>query len=377
MMIPGRIPIVIQPWFWIFAALIGWFNSQTLVGMLIWIVIIFVSVLFHEFGHALTALSFRQTVQIQLVALGGVTTYDGPKLSFWKQFLIVLNGPLAGIGLFLIATGLLYIPMTAFLVPIIKLTQIVNLFWSIVNLLPVLPLDGGHLLRIALEGFFGVKGFKASLLIGMAIALTVSFAFFLMQAFLLGAFFFLFAYMSFDAWRKSRWAVASDREDDFRRLLAQGEELLQKGNKEEAQRLFEEVRDKAQGGILAATAAQYLSFLYVEQNRHHEAYELLLPLKRELTNEGLCLLHQLAELEHNPELVTELSTECYQCTPNLEVALRNARAFAQLKQPQHAGGWLQTAWQHGPFDLEAVIHHSDFSGVKDDPQFRNFVDPLR
>jgi len=377
MYIPGRIPVLIQPWFWIFAAIIGWFNSRSITGAAIWIGIIFVSVLLHEFGHALTALLFRQSsIQIQLVALGGVTTYDGPKLSFPKQFVIVLNGPLAGMLLALVSYLLTHLPLHTQLISILRLLWVVNVFWSAVNLVPVLPLDGGQLLRITLEGFFGVKGFKASLLIGTAIATVISFYFFLIQAFLIGAFFFLFAFMSFDTWRKSRFAVASDREDDYRRLLAKGEEQLQSGNKEGAIQVFEEVRAKTQGGMLAATAVQYLAFLYVDQNKNREAYDLLLPLKKSLTDEGLCLLHRLAEEEHNPQLVAELSADCYQFMPNQEIAIRNARAYALLKEPRHAGGWLQTAWQHGSLDLETLIRKPEFDGVRTDPQFREFIDRM-
>lgn len=377
MYLPGRIPISIHPWFWLFAGLIGWLNSKTLMGVVIWIGIIFVSVLFHEFGHALTALAFRQRVQIQLVALGGLTTFDGPKLSFPKQFLIVLNGPLAGILLFLIASALLLIPMNDSLFKILYLTRFVNLFWSIVNLLPVLPLDGGQLLRIALEGFFGVKGFKASLLIGMTISLLASFYFFLIQAFLAGAFFFLFAFQSFDAWRKSRSVVAADREDSVRLLLTRGEELLKKGDREGAKAIFEELRAKGNGGIISSAATQYLAFLYLEENRQEEAYRLLLPLKKDLSEEALCLLHQLADQEGDFALVAELSAECYQFSPTQEVALRNAKAFSALNQAEHAGGWLQTAWQHRPFEVQLVINRKEFAEVRDNPAFRDFIDRLR
>ncbi|EKE08125.1 MAG: metallopeptidase, M50 family, partial [uncultured bacterium] len=81
---------------------------------------------------------------------------------------------------------------------IFKATQVANLFWSIINLLPVLPLDGGQLLRIVLEACFGVKGFKAALLVGALLAIAISLYFFLVGAYLVGAFFFLFAYQSFD-----------------------------------------------------------------------------------------------------------------------------------------------------------------------------------
>lgn len=35
--IPGRIPLAIHPFFWVFAALIGWLNSGSPLGALIWV----------------------------------------------------------------------------------------------------------------------------------------------------------------------------------------------------------------------------------------------------------------------------------------------------------------------------------------------------
>ncbi len=70
--------------------MIGYWIGQSFLGMLIWVAIIFISVLFHEMGHALTAACFGQSPQIELVALGGITHYngrEGQKLSFSKQFL--------------------------------------------------------------------------------------------------------------------------------------------------------------------------------------------------------------------------------------------------------------------------------------------------
>jgi stage IV sporulation protein FB len=374
--IPGRIPIIIQPFFWIFASLIGWLNSQSIVGTLIWIGIIVLSVVFHEFGHALSAVFFRQKAQIQLVALGGVTTFEGPKLKFWQQFIIVLNGPLAGICLFFLASICLALPLSLSIRGIVSTIRLVNLFWSIVNLLPVLPLDGGQLLRIALEGFFGVKGFKASLIIGMGFAVLLSFYFFIAQAFLIGAFFFLFAFQTFDLYRKSRNANVMDREDELKKMLVHAENYLEQGNEAEAERLFEEVRIKGGGGLLSAAAAQYLAILLAERGKRREAYELLLENKKHLEDPARCLLHQLGAEHKNHQLVAELAADCYQLVPKQEVALRNARSFAALNQAEPAGGWLQTAWQHGPFDLNAFLQDEVFNSVRYDRAFRHFVDRL-
>ena len=43
---------------------------------MIWVFVIFISILVHEFGHALTACYFGQKPRIELVAFGGLT-YPG------------------------------------------------------------------------------------------------------------------------------------------------------------------------------------------------------------------------------------------------------------------------------------------------------------
>ena len=375
--IPGRIPLAIHPFFWVFAGLIGWLSSGTLLGMFVWIGIIFVSVVIHEFGHALTAVCFKQKARIQLIALGGVTMFEGPKLKFWQQFLITFNGPLFGFFLFLIATALLHFSWPPLFLKILKVTQLANLFWTVVNLLPVLPLDGGQLLRIVLEAIFGVKGFKASLLVGAIIAALISFYFFMMQGFLLGAFFFLFAFQSFDAWRKSRFATRSDRDESNKQLMIQAEEALQEGRTEEAKRILEEVKEKAKDGMLAFAATQYLAFLAIKEGKREEAYDLLVPIKDHLTEDSRCLLHELAAQQKNYPLVIELATPCYQVAPSQKMALSNARAFAYQKQAKPAGGWLQTAWQFGGLDVRAVLQEEEFLLLKDDPEFKEFIDQIR
>ncbi len=208
--IPGPIPIIIHPFFWLCAGIIAWLNSSLvpaspLIGISIWFGIVFVSVLFHELGHALMAVLFRQKAVIQLVALGGLTSYEGPKLTFSKQFLIVLSGPLfglilAGFALALLAWGVFTVPL---LNHALALTLYANVFWSLVNLLPVQPLDGGQLLRIAFEAWFGLKGYRISLLFGACFAAAVAMAALLFAQILIGAFFALFALGEFTMTRNA------------------------------------------------------------------------------------------------------------------------------------------------------------------------------
>jgi stage IV sporulation protein FB len=376
---PGKIPISIHPFFWVLAGLIGWLNSGTLFGTLIWIGIILVSVLVHELGHALTALAFGKSPRIELIALGGVTIYRAERLKFWQQFLITLNGPLFGFGLFLLASFILIFDFSSmpFLYSLLKTFQVINLFWTIVNLLPVLPLDGGQLLRIALEAFFGVKGFRISLFIGMLVSVLISFFFFLIQGFLIGALFFLFAFQSFDMWRKSRFITSTDRNESNTDELLQAEQALKSGNKAQAKALFEDIRQKSKEGLLYVAATQYLALLLAEEEDNKRAYEMLVSIKEQLSEGILCLLHRLAFEMGNFTLVAELSSTCYQIQPTQEIALKNARAFASLQNARPAAGWLQTAWQYGGMDVEKIISEEVFGKVKGDPEFQSLIKQIQ
>lgn len=376
--IPGRIPVTIHFLFWIMAGVIGWIASQSFLGTLIWIGIVFFSVLFHEFGHALTATAFGQKARIQLIVLGGLTSYEGPAMKFWQQFLIVLNGPLASLLICAVATLLLTFNVfqSDLAKGILLATQWANLFWSVINLLPVLPLDGGQLLRIALEGIFGIRGFKASLFIGGAIATLLGLGFFLLGSFLAGALFLLFAYQSFDGWRRMKHATKLDRDEGARRLLEEGEKALQEGRIGDAKSCFEELRKIGREGVLYAASSEYLAYLEAQEGKKQQAFDLLSPVKEDLTEEGLCLLHQLASDLQQDQWVADLSTLCYQKMQTQEVALKNARAFARLHQAKLAGGWLTTAWQHGGLDLQALLNEESFQSLKNDPEFRYFVDSL-
>lgn len=370
--IPGRIPIIIHPAFWIFAALIGYVNSLNLIGTLIWVGVIFISVLFHEFGHALTAFMFKQKTRIELVALGGLTYHEGKKLKFGKQFLIVFNGPFFGFILFGIATFFLQYPTLAQgnLGLVLQLLRGINLFWTICNLLPVFPLDGGQLLRIILEAIWGVKGIKYSLITSIVIALVCSLLFFLMQGFFIGSLLFLLAFQSFDTYRKSRAMSNADRNQQLHCLL---EKIEATTDKKLAIELCEKVRAQAKNGMIFNQVTEYLAFLYLEQGLYKQIYDLLLPLHKALSNEALCLLHKAAFDQKDFSLVIQIGAQCFQSKPQPDVAIRNACASAALQQSTAAVGWLKTAIDEGVVNIESMLAKSIFDPIRQDPLFQELL----
>jgi Zn-dependent protease len=372
--IPGRIPITIFPSFWILAALIAFlFVEGDVLKMVIWVFVIFISVLFHEFGHALTALLFGRSPRIELVAMGGLTYHDGDKLPYWKQFFITLNGPVFGfmivIGTFLLKD----IWPTGYAGQLLQQILVVNVIWTLVNLIPVLPLDGGQLLRLTLEKFFAYKGLRYAFLWSAILSLAFCLLLFLTQNFLAGAIFFLFAFENFDNYRKSRFVKESDQRDEFKKVFLEAEMNLRQGSKEKALASFESLRASSKEGILYDTATQYAAFLHYEQGHPQEAYKILMPMKDRLDPDALGLLHRVAFELGDFSMVLELAGSVFQYSPEAEVALRSAYAAASLKLPEASIGWLQTARQSGVENLKEIVLEKSFDPIRTDPAFQEFT----
>lgn len=377
--IGGRIPITIHPLFWVIAGLIGWINSQSLIGTIIWIGIIIVSVFIHEMGHALTALVFGKNPRIDFVAMGGVTTYKIGGLSYLKQFIIVLNGPLFGLLLFAAAWAAAKTTVSGppIIYGIFYIMQVVNLFWTIVNLLPVPPLDGGQLLRIALEAFLGVKGLRISFLVGMIISIGLSFFFFAVGAFLIGALFFLFAFQSYDTWKKSKSMADTDISDHLKKMITMADSAIRAGRIEEAEQLLHSIREQTKEGILHAMASEYLAKIEYSKGKKEEAYALLKKIRKNISEDSIPLLHQLSYEHQDYQTVTELSTTSFEKHSTQETALINAYAFAALGKAEPAGGWLKRAYETRHFDVHKILENSIFDKVRNESSFNRFVQEMR
>ncbi|NDE82836.1 MAG: stage IV sporulation protein FB [Chlamydiia bacterium] len=371
-----RIPISIHISFWIVSGLIGFLYSRELVGTLIWMGIIFVSVLFHELGHALTAAYFRLKPRIALVAMGGVTQYESGGVSLPKRFLIILNGPLFGFLLFLMARGVLQLSdvATSAAAPVLLALQYINLFWTVVNLLPVLPLDGGQLLSVICEGVFGVKGIRYALMIGALIAIAIAIVFFVYGQIFIGALFFLFAFQSYDGWNKTRKLSAPDQDLAIKQMFLDAEEMMKKHQGADAIQAFEKIRGSAKEGLIFTLSTQYLAFLEYQRGGIQLAYQLLKSVENDLSLDGLSLLHKTAFAEKDFSLVKKLGAQCFQNEPTVEIALMNASAHAELKEPEASIGWLETALREGLENISEVVGSTSFDSLRTDPLFVRWID---
>jgi membrane-associated protease RseP (regulator of RpoE activity) len=191
-------PVRIDWGFWIVAALLGGdMRDPNLV--LIWVAVVLVSILVHELGHALAAVRLGARPQIRLTMFGGLTMWSpAGTITPYDRLGVSIAGPAAGFVL----AGLI-----AFLAPLGSLPGYldramgmalwINIVWGVLNLLPILPLDGGHAMREIISIVRGSNDERLALKISSIAGAGVAFLA-LTQGFLYGA--LLAGWMTWKNW---------------------------------------------------------------------------------------------------------------------------------------------------------------------------------
>jgi Zn-dependent protease len=223
-------PVRVHPLFWLIAVLLG-YSSGDIVQILVWVVVVFVSILIHELGHALAFRRYGLSSQIVLHFAGGLTI---PESTYWgsrwatvalgpnQNIFISLAGPGAGFffaALVSVAVILLggtistaqllgFIPMPGFaflpfggniLSTFVTALLWVNIFWGVINLMPVHPLDGGSVVRNVLIQADPVDGMRKSLWVSVIAGVLIALAAFLFLGSLYMA--VLFGFLAFQSYQ--------------------------------------------------------------------------------------------------------------------------------------------------------------------------------
>lgn len=201
-----RIPVTISPFFWVTAALLGfsWLYVEPggPANLIAWILCVLVSILVHEFGHALTMRAFGHWPEVVLHHFGGYATFRGRETP-GKSFLITAAGPgvqfllfggVFALWLWLTAAGRMPKDGTPLYAALFSML-LINLLWPLLNLLPVFPLDGGRLLLSILE-LLGVRSASDwTLKTGVVLGTIVAAVFLIRLNFIAGA---MFAFMAME-----------------------------------------------------------------------------------------------------------------------------------------------------------------------------------
>jgi Zn-dependent protease/CBS domain-containing protein len=170
---------------WIFAASYASGGATTAWDSLSFMVLLFLCVLLHEFGHIFTARAFGvPTPYVTLLPIGGVAQLERIPEEPWEEFLIAIAGPLVNV---VIAAVLVYL-LGAELqtraaaavdnvgIPLLDRLASVNLFLALFNMIPAFPMDGGRILRALLASRFGyVRATEIAASIGQFVAFALGF----------------------------------------------------------------------------------------------------------------------------------------------------------------------------------------------------------
>jgi stage IV sporulation protein FB len=175
------IPVEVQPFFWVVSALMGGAihadSQREVLSLVLFVIAAFVSIILHELGHALTGRKLGGGhAKILLTPFGGLAYNHGGRFTRGQRFWMIAAGPGAGF-LFLLAilvllsvffggsdvialTGRLlfgifsefrspdlisFLQQRPYLFLFINHLLWINFWWGVINLLPVMPLDGGQI----------------------------------------------------------------------------------------------------------------------------------------------------------------------------------------------------------------------------------------
>lgn len=201
----GRIPIRVRGAFLFMAVILGArLERPELIA--IWVAIVCVSVVAHELGHALVGRMFGLTPQIELHGMGGTTSWlNGRDIGHARGIAISVAGPLAG---FVLAAAIValkrsgVLPQHPLALLAIELGLQINLWWGVFNLVPMLPLDGGNVMRGTLHLLTGGRGDKPARVVSIVIGIALIGGAVLLGEIWLGALGAFFTWSNVQAYRQ-------------------------------------------------------------------------------------------------------------------------------------------------------------------------------
>lgn len=139
-------------------------------------VTLYLAILLHEASHVVVVRHFgHQVPSITLSFMGGRTAVQGEPRSPGQEFLAAVVGPLASLAVGALAYAAYVVTPQGVAYVVIEALAFSNLLLGVMNLAPVLPLDGGRVLKALVWQLTGssVRGIQVAAWAGRVVGVAV------------------------------------------------------------------------------------------------------------------------------------------------------------------------------------------------------------
>jgi Zn-dependent protease len=345
-----------------------------------WIVVAALSILWHELGHALAFRRFGHEPAIELLGMGGLThSLGGSPLTLGQSALVSFAGPCAG---FLLALAVYLVALSPTMAlpdswgPILVGDLLwINAGWGAVNLLPILPLDGGHILRAGLRSRFPERADQLSWLVSIGVGAVAS-----MAAYLSGLVWAAYvvgwcALSNLIAWRDHK-RVTEENAQHEALVLAWDE--LKNGDGKRAEETARAVLAKPWSQALVDNASHLLCLARLQAGNSGGAWSALLGVAPE---------------RMIPEILTQVESALFQAglfaeafeaselhfarVPSPDVAYNAACAAARKGNKPLALQWLRKAISVGYADRAHLEADTDLASLHGEGQWADILNLIK
>jgi hypothetical protein len=210
--------------------------------------------------------------------MGGLTQFEPGEMSRPQRWLVSFAGPAVGLSLGIgVALATHFYPVSSQARPIIASILWVNIGWSLVNLLPVLPFDGGQMM----SAFLGPKREFWTAIISAAVGATAAILGYLRLNSLWIAFLFGSAAVSGIRQARLLWLSKADHDAGLDDELARARACIARGEVDEVSTVGEGIVARARTSQTRNAGRLAQAWAHATRGRQGHARDIIEKLERD------------------------------------------------------------------------------------------------
>ncbi len=379
----GKVTVSVEPFFWLMSGLLGLsIGRGSMQEVVLWAAVVAVSVLVHEAGHAAVCLLFGSGADVVLHGFGGATRRrDSSPLGTWRTAALDLAGCAAGGALaatsfmILIAASAWQLPFPPLALALAAALLQVNIWFTLFNLMPASPLDGGKFVSGLLSARFGVGGRRVGHALGLAFSGAAALWFLSRGATFAALICGALTVGEARSLRRALSMTTADADESVNLELARAAALWSGGRRADAVAALAVLREKTGAGLIYADATLQLAFYFYLLDRAEESYALFKVVSEsDMPPAARCAYADVARRRGDHALALRLGRTNFHNEPGPETAEAAALAAAGLGDARETVSWLKTALRLGL--AKSSLRAREFDAVRGTEEFRELLSDI-